>query len=367
MIYLAGLMRVAIDARHLGQGRGIARYLEQMLAALAAGFPEDDWVAVVPRDREAVVPDGVELRRSRLPSKALFTSAALTGLPRIDRLAGGADVVWIPAPAPVACGRKTPYVLTIHDLSFELAPEDFTSYERRWHRAARPRRLAARAAEVVVDSEATRRALLDADWPIDPTRVTVVYAAPSAAVSGSADRPTDRSDAAGYLLYVGALEPRKGIETLAEAVTEARKAGLRAPLLVVGEGRLAASLEGLPGVRLIGRQSDAELKELYSGALALVMPSTLEGFGLPPVEAATHGVPSVVSDLPIFEETLGKAMLSFPVNDSAALAKALVLISGDAKLRAKLGSEAQDAARKLTWAASAQELRSVLLSAASRR
>ena len=360
-------MRVAIDARHLGQGRGIARNLEQMLAALAAGFPVDEWVAVVPRDREMATPEGVELRRSALPSKALFTSAAFTGFPRIDRLAGGADVAWIPAPAPIACGRKTPYVLTIHDLSFEVAPEDFTSYERRWHRAARPRRLAARAAEVVVDSEATRRALFDADWPLDPSRVTVVHAAPSAAVSGPADRRTGGSDPAGYLLYVGALEPRKGIETLAEAMAEARKAGLRAPLLVVGEGRLASSLEGLPGVRLLGRQSDAELKELYSGALALVMPSTLEGFGLPPVEAATHGVPSVVSDLPIFEETLGKATLSFPVNDSAALAKALVLISGDAKLRAKLGSEAHEAVQKLTWAASAQSLHAVLVEATERR
>ncbi len=360
-------MRVAIDARHLGQGRGIARYLEQMLAALVAGFPDDDWVAVVPRDRETTVPEGVELQRSAFPSKALVASVAITGLPRIDRLARGADVAWIPAPAPAACGRKTPYVLTIHDLSFELAPEDFTSYERLWHRAARPRRLAARAAEVVVDSDATRRALLDEQWPVDPARVTVVQAAPSAAVSADPNGPTGDLASSGYLLYVGALEPRKGIETLAEAIVEARAAGLRTPLLVVGEGRLSAILDGLPGVRMMGRQSDVELKELYSGALALVMPSTLEGFGFPPVEAATHGVPSLVSNLPVFEETLGKAVLSFPVNNSAALAKALVLISGDVKLRAKLGGEARDAVRELTWASTAQQLHSVLASAAGRR
>ena len=354
-------MRVAIDARHLGQGRGIARYLEEMLAALAAEFPDDEWVCVVPGSRPVAAPSGVELRRTRLSSKALFAAAVMTGRPRLEKLAGGADVCWIPAPAPVACGRRTPYVLTIHDLSFEVAAEDFTAYERRWHRAARPRRLAERAAAVVVDSDATGRALAEANWPLDPARVSVVRAAPSTSVSGPAS-VTPGSN--GYLLYVGALEPRKGIETLAEAVAIARGLGLTAPLLVVGEGRLAPELENVAGVKLVGRQSDAQLAELYAGALALVMPSTLEGFGLPPVEAATHGVVSLVSDLPVFRETLGDALLTFPVGDAEALAKALVLVSGDSSLRAKLGTAAQQAVRSLTWQSSARALHGVLTAAA---
>jgi glycosyltransferase involved in cell wall biosynthesis len=354
-------MRVAIDARHLGQGRGIARYLEEMLAALAAEFPEDVWVAVVPGSRPVEAPSGVELRRTRLSSKALFAAAVITGRPRLEKLAGGADVCWIPAPAPVACGRRTPYVLTIHDLSVEVAAEDFTAYEQRWHRAARPRRLAERAAAVVVDSDATGRALAEANWPLDPARVSVVRAAPSTSVSGPASVTPGGN---GYLLYVGALEPRKGIETLAEAVAIARGLGLTAPLLVVGEGRLAPGLENVAGVKLVGRQSDAQLAELYTGALALVMPSTLEGFGLPPVEAATHGVVSVVSDLPVFRETLGDALLTFPVGDAEALAKALVLVSGDSSLRAKLGTAAQQAVRSLTWQSSARALHGVLTAAA---
>lgn len=357
-------MRVAIDARHLGQGRGIARYLEEMLAALAAGFPTDEWVAVVPGDRDVSVPSGVELRRTRLASKPLFAAAVIAGRPRLEKLAGGADVCWLPAPAPVACGRRTPYVLTIHDLSFEIAEEDFTAYERRWHRLARPRRLAEHAAAIVVDSEATRQALVDAEWPVDAAAATVVRAAPSSRVSG-AGKP-QKSDGR-YLLYVGALEPRKGIDTLAEAIVIARRIGLTAPLLVVGEGRLGMQLETLAGVKLLGRQSDEQLAELYGGALALVMPSTLEGFGLPPVEAASHGVVSVTSDLPVFHETLGEALITFPAGDAQALAKALVLAAGDAKLRAKLGSAAQRAATSLTWPSAAQTLHRVLSGAAKAR
>ncbi len=357
-------MRVAIDARHLGQGRGIARYLEEMLAALAVGFPDDEWVAVVPGERQITLPSGAELRRTRVDSKPLFAAAALTGRPRLERLAGGADVSWLPAPAPVACGRRTPYVLTIHDLSFELRPDDFTAYEQRWLKAARPRRLAQRAARIVVDSEATAADLLAAGWALEADRITVVRAAPSTAVLGPEVELANGGRDGDYLLYVGALEPRKGLETLAAAIPIARRSGLTAPLLLVGEGRLASEIEEVAGVRLLGRQSDEQLAQLYAGALALVMPSRLEGFGFPPVEAAAHGVPSVTSDLPVFRETLGDAALTFPVGDAEALAKALVLISGDSKLRTRLGQEARLAVGELSWADAAASLRAVLAEAA---
>ena len=118
-------------------------------------------------------------------------------------------------------------------------------------------------------------------------------------------------------------------------------------------------------MKLLGRQTDEQLGRLYAGALALVMPSTLEGFGFPPVEAATHGVMSVTSDLPVFLETIGDSALTFPVGDAEALAKALVLASGDATLRQRLGESAREAVSSLSWAASAHSLRSVLVKAAS--
>ncbi|MEI6793303.1 MAG: glycosyltransferase, partial [Actinomycetes bacterium] len=168
-------------------------------------------------------------------------------------------------------------------------------------------------------------------------------------------------------LYVGALEPRKGIDTLAKAIEIARRIGLTLPLIVVGEGRSAPLLDGAAGVKLVGRQSDQQLSELYAGASALVVPSVLEGFGLPPVEAAAHGVVSVTSDLPVFRETLGDAILTFPVGDAESLAKTLVLISGDEGLRTKLGAAAKQAIRPLTWGASAHSLHRVLSEVVSKR
>src|SRR5918999_2194878 len=152
-----GAVRVAVDGRSLRPGaahrRGVARYLRCLLEALAAGGQEDELVVVVAGADEPseFTGPGVQLVRSRVPGRVLFGTAALVGRPRLDRLAGGCDVVWAPAAAPLAVSDGVPLVLTVHDLSFE-EPADFTRYERLWHRLARPERLGGRGERGVCPS-----------------------------------------------------------------------------------------------------------------------------------------------------------------------------------------------------------------------
>src|SRR5439155_17459950 len=109
--------------------RGVARYTRGMLGALA---PLADVRALVPGRAPVEPVPGVRLTRTRLPGRALHGTAALTGRPRLDALLGAPDVTWLPALTPVAVGG--PFVLTVHDLSWEDRPADFTAYERLWHR-----------------------------------------------------------------------------------------------------------------------------------------------------------------------------------------------------------------------------------------
>lgn len=84
---------------------------------------------------------------------------ARQGRPRLDRKLAPVDVLWLPAPAPVAISSDTPYVLTVHDLSFLERREDFTRYERLWHRLARIDALVHGAAAVVaLTGDTARRA-----------------------------------------------------------------------------------------------------------------------------------------------------------------------------------------------------------------
>src|SRR3954464_13087858 len=343
-------MRVGVDARHLTAGRGVARYTRALLGALAAAHPEDEWLAFVGRQALRDPPAGVRLVRPPVPGRALFGAAAVAGRPRLDRLLGGVDVVWAPAPAPLAVSAGVPLVLTVHDRSFEVRPGDFTPYVRRWHRLARPRALAARASALVCDAEAVRDDLARA-WGVAATVVALgVLDTPTPQPSAHAARP--------YLLFVGALEPRKGPDVLAEAYARARGRGLDADLVVVGDGRLA--VDGA-GVRRLRAAPDSELAALYAGAVAVVAPSGMEGFGLPPVEAAALGTPSVVSDLPVFAETLGDGALRVPAGDAAAPPAAPLRSTAPAgELRPRLGAGARAAAARFDWARAAEALHAVL-------
>ncbi|MBX5441749.1 MAG: glycosyltransferase [Solirubrobacteraceae bacterium] len=354
-------MRIGVDARHLPAGRGVARYLQHALAALAARCPGDELVAFVPGRAPVAVPDGVELRRSALPGRALHGLGAATGRPALERLCGGRlDAVWMPAPAPVGLDGSAPLVLTVHDLSFVERPGDFTAYERLWHRVGRLRRLARRAARVIAVSGATRDALV-ARWGLDPARVDVVHEGPGTPVAAGSDPPPGPpATAAPYLLCVGALEPRKAPELLAGAYARARARGLAAELVFAGEGRLAARLAGRPGVRVLGPVDGPRLDALYRGALAVVAPAWLEGFGLTPLEALARGVAPVVADLPVYDETLGDGAVRFPPGDAEALADALLRVAGDPALRAAVVAAGRRAIAPLTWEACADGIRAAI-------
>ena len=164
--------------------------------------------------------------------------------------------------------RATPFVLTVHDRSWEERPQDFTRYERLWHAAARPRRLARRAARVLCDTEVVRGALIR-EWGLDPGRVRTVPLAPRRLPGASS--PSSHP----YFLSVGALEPRKAPDVLVAGFRLARERGLEAELIVAGDGRVNVEA---PGVRRLGHVED--LGSLYAGALAVVLPSWIEGFGL---------------------------------------------------------------------------------------
>ena len=331
-----------------------------MLAGLASRHPGAEWIAVGAPDRGRSLPPGVAAAGSGLPRRLANAGSAVAGRPRIDRLAGGADVVWIPAPAPVAWSAGVPAVMTVHDIAWEQRPGDFTPYERAWHAAARPRRLARRCSRIACVSEATRQAILSAGWPVEKSRTEVIPEAP-AVIPGA----SPAGEGGRHLLYVGALEPRKGIEALAGALPVARAHGLTLGLVVVGEGRMAGMLAGQPGVQLVGQVDDEALASLYAGATALVFPSLLEGFGLPPVEAAAFGVPTVGSDLPAVRELLGDAFLATAPGDARELGDALFRVATDTALRDRLGSAAREAVSGFSWADAADRLYDLLCEAAA--
>jgi alpha-1,3-rhamnosyl/mannosyltransferase len=160
-------------------------------------------------------------------------------------------------------------------------------------------------------------------------------------------------------LFFGTLEPRKNVGALLDAYERACGAadnGLtRLPRLVLA-GAIPAAASGLVArikqsrlagtVELLGYVDAERRPEVYRGALALVMPSHHEGFGMPALEAMAVGVPVIAANRGALPEAVGRAGLLFDPDDPESLPNALQTVLGDSTLR--------DRMRELGWARAAQ-------------
>lgn len=360
-------MIVGIDARALQTNRGVWRYLTGILQALAPAAPDVELRLLVPGRRSIFgVPrsPNVTLVRPGLPSRTFYGLSSTTTRPRMDRALGtDLDVFWLPASNAGVVSRRVPLVLTVHDLSFELRPGDFTRSDRINHKLTRPRHQGRRADRVIVTTEAVRRDVL-VRWRLDPATVDVVTPGisrpgwpldadglPAADPERVADARRRHGLPERYFLQVGALEPRKRPDLLARAHAAA---GTGTALAFAGAGRLDATA-GNPDARRLGWVADDDLDLLYAGALALCYPSMLEGYGFPPQEAALRGTAAIASDLPALREVLGDDAVCFvPPGDEHALAGALARVAGDSALRTRLAQAAYAVAAPRTWEATAR-------------
>src|SRR3989339_517002 len=148
-----------------------------------------------------------------------------------------------------------------------------------------------------------------------------------------------------YTLYVGSAYPHKNLERLVKGFDQFRRQGHENySLVLVGANdyfyeRLQKEMTreqlGL-GVTFFGRASDEELADLYRNASFYVFPSLCEGFGIPPLEAMSYGLPVVSSNQSCLPETLGQAALYFDPEDIESMVTAMSRLADDEGLRTKL-------------------------------
>lgn len=353
-----GLNIVFLEER----GGGVGRYTRNLLAAFAELSPALRLTAFAGTTLPESIssePWASEIEWVRLPvapSNPLNIVAQLAAIPAMAARRG-VDILHSPGNTGPIWARG-PTVVTLHDLIWLHHPEDWSGSRR----ARLSTRLLATAAargstRVLTDSEASRRDIADT-LGIDESTIDVApLAADAPAVEptaesslrdrfGLSDRP--------FLLSVAQKRRYKRLDT---AITAIAEIGGDAMLVLVGPPashepelrELARRLDVEDRVRFVDWVSEADLERLYLACTGFVLPSKIEGFGLPVLEAMAIGLPVMASDIPVLREVGGDAALWFDPHDTRSIAAALRVVAMEPERLARLSAEGLAQAAPFTW------------------
>jgi glycosyltransferase involved in cell wall biosynthesis len=351
-------LRIALDGRRLQDEVliGVGRYISNLLPYLA---DEADLTVLTDARFKAPATDApvVPLRiPRRLPG---LTWLELAVGPWLRSFNG---VFWGPFNA-VPLTRRHGAVVTLHDLSFEHHPEDFTGRTKRhlWRLYARH---AVRHAEVVTVSEFIAQEIVRT-YGVDRTRLAIT---PNALQPGFGPRqPEQIADLLHrfhlrkpYVLALGGAK-RRGLSVAITAWQRARNSGSEVGLAVVGPEIPPPD----PNLVYLGALSDEDLQAVMAGAEAFLYATRYEGYGMPAHEAAASGTPVVCARIGPLPEILGDAAAWCDDPTAELLGRALHELLSDPVRHAQLRTAAlQRIATLPTWTDAATTLLDVFRRAA---
>ncbi len=335
--YTHGPMRIALDATALLKAHrtGVARYVSNLVRALAVAAPEDEFVLCYRLSR-------FSRRRYRIPPPSpRFSARWIQGGwpgPRGIDVAHGPDARLLRLPGARA-------VTTVHDV-FSLESAEFAREGFRKRKRKRYREIARSSHRILCVSAWTRDAFLR-HLPVPAERVVVVPEGVEEAFRPEAAEGTPALRArygieGPYAVFVGQLSLRKNIRGLLRAwegmPRDAPRLVLAGPISH-GHEDLEEEVErrGLSGrVILTGYFPEGDIPALLAGAECLVFPSFLEGFGLPALEAMACGIPVVCSDRGALPETTAGIRVPVEPEDPASIREGVLRVLSDEELRADL-------------------------------
>lgn len=346
-------LRIAFDAKRITHNpTGLGNYGRTLVGMLARYAPHNRYELYTPdpgreelRNRLSGLPS-VEFRYPRSPKygpmKAWWRSLGICReLPRDTALFHGLSAE-LPFGLPKTGIRS---VVTVHDLIYLRFPAFYKPIDRKIY-AHKCRRACTEADRVIAISEATKRDLVDF-LGVPAGKIDVVYqgcdeqfkrevpAAEKQAVREKYALPER------FILAVGSIEERKNLLLLVRAVER-----LNARVHIVAVGRRTpytaqveryAAEHGLGAwLHILDRVPFADLPAIYRSAALFVYPSRFEGFGIPMIEAAHCGVPTVGATGSCLEEAGGPGACYVDPDDPDALAERIGEILSDGALRQRM-------------------------------
>jgi glycosyltransferase involved in cell wall biosynthesis len=347
------MARIVIDARELRTSSG--RYVERLLFYLQQTKSEHEYMVLLkPGDMDGWIPTNPNFQKIACSHKEFTFAEQLALKKQIESLKP--DLVHFAFPQqPVLYRGKT--VTTIHDLTTlrftnpDKQPLVFKFKQRVY--TAVIKKAVVKSAEVIAISEFTKSDLINFSH-LPATKVTVTYEA----ADFIPDIPTPLPDLqkSKFIMYVGRPTPHKNLERLIDAFQLLRAQHPALRLVLAGKKdanyrRIEQNVQeqGIKNVYFTDFVSEAQLRWLYENCEAYAFPSLSEGFGLPGLEAMTHGAPVVSSNATCLPEVFGDAAHYFEPLDTQAMADAINEVLTDKSLRKILVDGGKKQAAKYSW------------------
>ena len=357
-------MRIGIDARlpYYRTG-GISTYIMNLIQQLESRPSDRDrFIVLQSRKMHTRLSQQFECVSLWTPCHHRLEREALAL--EVSRL--GLDVLHVTDFIPPRFGARR-YIANIYDLTFLHYPDYLTAESRRYYND-QIQQASKQADHILTISEASRQDIIRL-LGVDPNKVTVHLLAASELFR---QQPAPTIEALrvrlglpkDYFLFVGTFEPRKNIQGILHAYHQLQEQlGKRTPALVLAGNqgwlfeetqKLAQHLNLTDALHWVHNLPNADLPALYSGAVALLMPSFYEGFGLPALEAMQCGTVPIVSDCSSLPEVVGEVGWRIDPYSVESLSQAMYTVYTDESLRHQAEQDGLLRAKQFNWATVAE-------------
>lgn len=363
-------MKIAVNIDKLSRTnkRGVSVYIYQVIKELSEVDKKNDYILYSRHDFE----DKPFVKNPRFSLKVLKSDLGLLywtfiQLPR-QVLADKPDLFFSPAQnypfiSVKPDGIKT--VTTVLDVAYRLFPKYF-DLKYRIGFDMNTKIAVSRSNRVISISESTKSDIIKY-YKTDPEKIDVIY------LSSRMNELNSDQDKAGlckkfsirmpYLLFVGAVQPRKNIARLVEAFEIAKEKDNSLNLVICGEdGWLSEKIYNKiktskfkNDIMLTGGVSEKDLASLYKNSLMFILPSLYEGFGIPVLEAMSMGIPVIIPKNSSFPEIAGVAGIYINEYDKNDIADKIIMLAHDRRLRSELSELGKARAKVFSWRACAEK------------
>lgn len=355
-------MHIAIDARIINSSTG--RYVERLITHLQSIDTKNTYTILVRKKDETFWKPSAPNFTVKVADFDNYSLAEQTKFKKFLTILAPDLVHFCMPQQPV--GYKGKKVTTFHDLTLV---KTYNS-DKNWlvFHAKQAigkwvfKKVAADNNHIITISDFTTNELIDFTG-ISEEKITRIYEASD--VSAIAPKhyklPFKK-----YILYVGQQSDYKKIKRLGDAHQQLLEENPDLGLVLVGSKNASAlknetyfTGNNYKNIFFTGFVDDAELNWLYSHATAYIFPSLMEGFGLPGLEAMSHGTPVVSSNATCLPEIYGQAAHYFNPFDTNDIAAAIQQVISNDTLRTRLSKQGYKQIKKYSWHKMAQETHAV--------